>query len=340
MVSASPTAISDTSVLIIGDGVIGLSIAYALGRTGADCLIVGARNAGMASTAAAGLLLPGLEQLPPEARAFFAASIETYPAFIDELRAFDPTLRLIQGLIQITSRTESGGHGHQRRLPDDGAIDNVRLTAALRAAVAAHHSVAMLEDDPVLSVALTGSRIEGTTRTGLRLRADRVVIAAGAWASQIRGLPRPLPVSPLKGQMLALGASPLELPVVGDDVYLVPRAGETLVGATVERAGFDLTIDAGALESLRAAAIRICPALANASIARSWAGTRPATPDMLPILGADPDDERVIYACGHAKNGILLTPATADATRELLLDGASRIDISRFAIGRFGTVQP
>src|SRR5262249_12480263 len=146
---------------------------------------------------------------------------------------------------------------------------------------------------------------------------------AGAWSPHIAGLPHQLPVSPLKGQMLSLVrnghlASGTGRPLMSSDVYIVPRRDEIVVGATVERAGFDLTIIDDSIEELRSAAIRVLPSLASASIRRRWAGTRPATPDMLPIIGSDPAASRLIYACGHSKNGILLAPATASAVTSLV----------------------
>ena len=122
---------------------------------------------------------------------------------------------------------------------------------------------------------------------------------------------------------------------MADDVYLVPREREIAIGATVEEAGFDVTIDPNAIERLRQAAIRVCPALRDAAVLRTWAGIRPATPDMLPILGGEPTDERLIYACGHSKNGILLAPATALAIAALALGQASPFDLTPFRADRF-----
>jgi glycine oxidase len=322
-------------VLVIGDGVIGLSAAYALGQAGAECTIVGARNPGMASVAAAGLLLPNLDELPAPVRPFFSASLQGYPAFVEKLRDYDASLALIQGVTDLTRG--AGPLGVLNRT--DAAVDNVRLVAALRAAVRDQPAIRFVEDDPVQRIDLDGARCAALTRSGGRLTAERIVVAAGAWAPNVKGLPRSLHVQPLKGQMLALAASPLEHPVVGDGVYLVPRRTETLVGATVENAGFDLTIDDGAIEQLRRRAVAACPALAGASIARTWAGTRPATPDMLPIISTDPSDERLIYACGHSKNGILLAPATASAVVVLALAGGWNIDLSPFAVTRFSGEQ-
>jgi glycine oxidase len=94
-------------------------------------------------------------------------------------------------------------------------------------------------------------------------------------------------------------------------VYLVPRGGETVVGATSEEAGFDITVDHETIDGLHRAAAALVPALLSAPIARSWAGIRPTTPDMLPILDRDPEMPSVVYAVGHSRNGILLAPLTA-----------------------------
>jgi glycine oxidase len=162
-----------------------------------------------------------------------------------------------------------------------------------------------------------------------------VVVAAGAWSAGIDGLPRELPVVPLKGQMLSLESSVLRHPVMGDDVYLVPRRSELAVGATAEHAGFDTTVSPDAIERLRQSAIAICPSLADAPVVRTWAGIRPATPDMLPILGRDPDSPSLIYACGHSKNGILLAPASATCLAALATGAAPPFVINPFSVRRF-----
>jgi glycine oxidase len=285
----------------------------------------------MASIAAAGLLLPNLDEIPASVRPFFSASLQAYPAFVEKLREYDASLSLVQGVTDFTR----GGGPFGVVNPTDGAIDNVRLVAALRSAVRDQSTHHMLDDDPVVRVELSTNPLSVQTRSGIRIEADRIVLAAGAWAPMIAGLPRRIPVQPLKGQMLALAASPLERPVIAEHVYLVPRRAETLVGATVEHAGFDLTINDDAIEALRRSAVEACPSLAGAAVSRTWAGTRPATPDMFPILGPDPQDPRLIYACGHSKNGILLTPATAHAIVAFALDSTPDVDLSAFAITRF-----
>jgi glycine/D-amino acid oxidase-like deaminating enzyme len=349
-----------TDALIIGDGVIGLSTAYELARAGASCCVVGATREGAASGAAAGLLAPSIGQLRPDVLAFFNGSLDLYPALIGELQEFDPGLRLLTGLIELSTPRSTDPNaplpvGASRLTPSelaslepsvdssrggvlharDGAIDNVRLIAALRRAIDHDARVERIDDDPAVCVDVSANHAVVTLHSGSQVHAGTAVLAAGAWSPFLRGLPRPLPISPLKGQMLALDSTALEHPLMGDDIYLVPRAHEIAVGATVEDAGFDTSTDAGAIEALRQAAVRLVPSLENAAVARRWAGIRPATPDRLPIIGRDPGTPRLIYACGHSKNGILLAPATASAVASLLTGRENPWDLAPFLIERF-----
>jgi glycine oxidase len=305
------------------------------------------------------LLAPSIGKLPASVRPFFTASRELYPKFIAGLRGIEPALSLVEGLLDLSTgdmpSSESptgrqvtpadvsilepavfapgGGRFHER----DGAVDNQMLVRGLRRAVSSFSCVDIRGNDPIAMVDLRGSSPGLETRNGERLSSSAIVLAAGAWSAAVRGLPRPLPVIPLKGQMLAVDSRVLRHAVMGDDVYLVPRRDEIAIGATVEDAGFDATTSPEAIETLRQAAIRICPALREATVLRTWAGLRPATPDMLPILGRDPEFPRLLYACGHSKNGILLAPATAVALAAWILDTPTAFDRSPFHIDRFAS---
>jgi glycine oxidase len=124
-----------------------------------------------------------------------------------------------------------------------------------------------------------------------------------------------------------------------EDIYIVPRtlgpaAGRAIVGATVEDAGFDKTVEPAAIESLRQRAISLIPGLAHATIVDSWAGLRPATPDRLPILGPHPTRAHHWFATGHYRNGILLAPATAHVMADLILDRTPVISLEAFSASR------
>jgi glycine oxidase len=149
--------------------------------------------------------------------------------------------------------------------------------------------------------------------------ARRVVVAAGAWACALDGIPAEaaVPVRPVKGQLLRL-RDPGGPGLVGrvlrlGPVYLVPRPdGRYILGATVEEQGFDETVTAGAVWELLRDAIEVVPGLAELELEGALAGLRPGTPDNAPAVGpaAVPG---LIWAVGHHRNGVLLAPLTADA---------------------------
>ena len=229
--------------------------------------------------------------------------------------------------------------------PEDTQVDNRKLAAALRiAAEAAGASIS--EHQAVKTISNDAGRVDGIVLAdGRKVAADVVVLAAGAWSRSIAGLAPELrpPVRPIKGQMLALRmdpAAPLLTHVVwAPGAYLVPRLdGRLLVGATVEEKGYDTSLTAGGMLTLLEAAWRVVPAVEELPIEEMWVGHRPGSRDDAPILGPGLIDG-LIYATGHHRNGILLTPITADAIAELVLDGAADPAIRPFGIERFGSLR-
>lgn len=192
-------------------------------------------------------------------------------------------------------------------------------------------------------------RVEHGRATGLRLAdgttlaAGTVVLALGAWSAVLPGVPR-LPVRPVKGQILRLrgaaGAPGLlggtvRALVRGRHVYLVPYAHDYLIiGATVEEKGFDATVTAGAVHDLLRDAIEVVPGVTELELVETLARPRPGTPDNAPILGASATPGLVL-ACGHYRNGVLLTPVTSDAVAELLVSGKLPEVAAPFAADRF-----
>jgi glycine oxidase len=227
----------------------------------------------------------------------------------------------------------------------DHQVDNRRLVAALLSA-ATRSGVSMLEKEAVTAV-VDGTRIVGVELAdGARLQAKTVILAAGCWSGRIRGLPEGAvpPVRPVKGQILRL-RGPHDAPllsrtlrclVAGSHVYLVPRAdGEVIVGATAEEQGFDATVTAGGVRQLLHDAWQVVPGIAELELVECRAGLRPGSPDNAPVLGPAPGVEGMVIAAGHYRNGILLTPVTADAIAELLLTGRSPDIIGPFTPARF-----
>src|SRR6267378_4500244 len=180
----------------------------------------------------------------------------------------------------------------------------------------------------VVRVVIASGRATGVALADRTLDAEHVVIAAGAWSPQIGGLPRPLPIEPIRGQMAAApwpsGTPPAIL--YCDHSYVLARGGEALMGSTMEHAGFDGRVTEAGIAEIVSGAARLLPALATVRPARTWAGLRPVTPDGRPIVGADPETRGLWFATGHGRNGILLAALTGDVIGDLLAGGATDVD--------------
>jgi len=222
----------------------------------------------------------------------------------------------------------------------DHQVDNRALVQALVAAC--ERAGVGLVAGRVAELAVEGDRVAGVVLAdGGTLAAGAVVLAAGCWSGGLGGLAAEAlpPVRPVKGQLLYL-RGPADQPlcsrnVRGLEVYVVPRGdGRVVVGATVEEQGFDTTVTAGAVHDLLRAALELLPDAAELELTETVVGLRPGSPDNAPMLGpAGP--EGLVVATGHYRNGILLTPVTADAVAELLATGRVPELIARFGPGRF-----
>ena len=192
-----------------------------------------------------------------------------------------------------------------------------------------------------VAVRTDGKRAVGVDVDGRPHATEQVIVAAGAWSRLVQGLPPSAlpPVRPVKGQMLALGMDPaaplLKHVLWTPKAYLVPRRdGRLLIGATTEEKGFDSTLTAGGVLALLEAAWRVLPGIEELPIVESWAGFRPGSRDDAPILGRT-DIEGLSLATGHHRNGILLTPITAETIASLVLTGETDPAIVPFSLGRF-----
>jgi glycine oxidase len=168
-----------------------------------------------------------------------------------------------------------------------------------------------------------------------RREAGLLLLAAGAWSGAIPGLP-PLPVRPVRGQIVRLGGAawPWRGIVRDREEYAVRRGeGSLLVGSTLEEAGFDASATAGGVRYLLDWARRLLPGLADAPIESLWAGLRPASPDAMPLIGPLPGLP-VVVATGHYRNGIVLAPWTAHEVARIVQTGNPGREI--FSPTRFG----
>lgn len=350
-------------VLVVGGGIAGLTIALAAAARGMAVTVLDSPRTGSASRTAAGMLAPSLDGLPEHVRGLALEARDFYPEFLAmlheraemqiplnregilELAASDQELSAIAAragreatLLDTTAlaRLEPAYVGHAGAVlhPFDGCVDNVALMYALDLAVAREPRVTRLETD-VVSVEREAAHPFVRSAAGT-LEAPCVALAAGAWLNGIRGLPRPFPVRPVRGQLLTLDCAPVSHVTYGGGGYLVPRGARLLVGATSEETAFELSTTPAGRSELCAVAERAIPALRGATVLDHWAGFRPMSPDGMPVLGAEPDDPRILYAGGFSRNGILFAPWAAEELAATIAGerGSSRLD--SFSVARFG----
>jgi glycine oxidase len=347
-------------VIIVGGGIIGLSLAIALKKRGAHVLVVERGEPGReASYAAGGMLVECSPEIPAPLQTLAIASARLYPEFAHELQVetgiaidlrdagtivFPPPEHVFERpgfttesmlpapLAELEPALSMAGAAFflNERSVDPRALS----TAAAKAARL--RGVDFSSGDPVTTVNLSNGRVVGVTTTKTSFHASKVVNSAGCWSGQIS--PLRLPTRPVKGQMLCLIMQPRNLlkhVIRTPDLYLIPRSdGRLLVGATVEEAGFDKRTDPLTIQQLHRAALKLVPQLADARILEDWAGLRPGTPDALPVLGAT-SIPGYFVATGHFRDGILLAPITAQVMTDVIEDHVPGYDLNAFSPSRF-----
>lgn len=360
-------------VIVVGGGAIGAACARELAAIGRRVLVIeSGGEAGQAWRAAGGMLAPQIEAGPADpALQLGLAGRELYQRLATTLQhhtGIDIGLWR-EGIARVaidsadaaelqTKVAWQQGQGYacewlengelRRRwpwlgpasgalwAPQEGALDPRELVRALLAD--AQRMGATIANDRVLEIEQSGGRIAGVRATAARYSAPDVVVAAGAWSRQIEGLPRELPVQPVRGQMAAVPwpQGMARAIVYNKDSYILARGNEAILGSTMEYVGFRPEVTPEGLAQIFAATLALCPALVRAKIRRSWAGLRPVTPDGLPIIGAEPELPGLWYATGHGRNGILLAGITGELISHLIVGTRPSVDVGPFSPQRFG----
>jgi glycine oxidase len=348
-------------VIIVGGGIIGLSLAIALRKRNATVLIVERGEPGReASHAAGGMLVDCPLETPPELQELATASAQMYPEFAYELEVESGTkvdLRehgtILFPSVEHSKRDAEFVSTHPLPSPlselepaltpgdrtaiylKERSVDPRALTAAA-IRTAKNRGVDFSSGDEATAVTVSNGAARGIRTNKTAFAASKVVNCAGAWSGAIA--PLPFPTRPVKGQMLCLAMPSRDLlkhVVRTPKVYLIPRSdGRLLVGATVEEAGFDKRTVASTIQSQHRAALQIMPKLTDAKILEDWAGLRPGTPDNLPILGATGTPGYYV-ATGHFRDGILLAPITAEVMADVIEGRQPTIDLTSFSPARF-----
>ena len=352
-------------VVIIGAGIAGLSVGWRLAQEGVQVEILErAQSARAATWAAAGMIAPTAEagNTDNEEAKFARWSADLWPDFaaqIEEHSGRAIGYRRDGGLLVAMTRDQmaefsardsavmlnaSELRAREPALADtivgamwdaqEAQVDNRVLGVAL--AVACRRAGAkILTLETALEIVSEGGVLAVRTPFGLH-HADKILMAAGAWSAQI-AMPDAPQVRPVKGEMIALSPpTDTHLPkhvVWGNGVYLVPRKGRLLIGATMQDVGFNTSLTDEATDWLLDRAVALMPMLSGWTINEHWAGLRPGTPDGLPILG-ETATKNLFVATGQFRNGILFAPAIAETMCRTIL-GESAPQIAAFSPQRF-----
>jgi len=343
-------------VVIIGGGVIGLSLAVELRRAGISVMVLEKHQPGReASWAAGGMIADREAGTNALFRLMAQASAAMYPEFAHRLRdesGIDADLRS-QGTIRFLDDDHQPDPPGTPLTTDDLrrlepeleysapatflpelCVDPRLLIDALTG-TAKHLGVDMASGSEVTDVEIVEGRAVAATTTKSRYPAAVIVNCAGAWAGQVG--PLKIPTIPVKGQMLAVVPAVVKHVVRGNGVYLIPRSkGRLVIGATVEDAGFDKRVEPETIHRMHQAAAILVPRLGQARILEDWAGLRPATPDKLPIMGAT-SIAGYFISTGHYRDGIMLAPLTAKLMAQLIRGEKTEIDFEEWSMGRFET---
>ncbi|ASS76148.1 glycine oxidase ThiO [Tumebacillus algifaecis] len=365
-----------TDTLIVGGGVIGCAIAYELAKAGVQVTVLEKDTLGSQSTrAGAGMLGAQVEMTKPDP--MFDLSIQSRALFpklreeLLELSGIDMELHT-SGIFRIAVdeadraalldrqswQTEAGQRAvwfedEELRgelgdilsptygalyLPDDHQVRNPQLLLAL-AASSKRLGARFLEHSAMVCFLQDNGAIVGVKTVDSEIRADRVILAAGAWSGLIANqLGLELPVFPVKGQSFLLDSysPPTPFTIYTHGCYILPkRNGQVYVGATEEtRSGFDRRPNLRSLATLSSQAVQLLPSLGDLPFSTPLAGLRPGSLDGLPFLGSVPGIAGLYVATGHFRNGVLLSAITGRLIAELLTGKTPSVDLEPFSLSR------
>jgi glycine oxidase len=362
--------VKNPDVIIAGGGVIGLMTGWMLARAGVKAVVID-KGGPAATNAAAGMLAPSFERSlhggDGALADLSAKSLRRWRELAGTLAErsgvsldFDDAGILYVAFDDAEAAVLEAEGGAAERLDretalrlepalstsvragwlarNDGQVDPRRVRAALERAII-HDGGALRRGRRVVEILSANGRISGVALdNGERLAAPCVVIATGANVDAIAALPEGA-VFPVKGEALAIeriAASPRRV-IWTSKAYLCPKSdGRIVIGATEIKGDRSLNPDERRVGALRNCAVAAVPALEAAPELSRWAGLRPATADGAPIIGPAPmGPQGLVHALGHYRNGILLSPATADAIVRLIAEGREDPMIAAFSAARF-----
>lgn len=366
--------------IVIGAGILGASTAYHLAKKGASVTVIDRRDEGQATDAAAGIICPWISQRRNQAWYTLAKNgAASYESLIQELEAdgeANTGYRKVGAISLHTDQKKLDGmedRATKRRIdaPEIGEVRQLSETEtgdqfplldekfrsvhiagaarvdgrALRDALlnsAKKHGATMITGSASLvteGMGVTGIRIEEKT-----LKADTVIVTAGAWAAEL--------IEPLgiKLQIVGQKAQIAHLQVADEDtsnwpVVMPPNnqymlafdKGKIVVGATYEDGKTDLNVTVGGVHEVLDKALNVAPSLKAATFQEIRVGFRPVTPNFMPVIGKVPGTTGLLLANGLGSSGLTVGPYLGKQLAKLALDEEVDIDLSPYAIDQIIT---
>ena len=360
--------------IIAGGGIIGASIALELAEAGLRVALFDAREPGReASWASGGMISPAPESAAMiPFMPLSLGSVALYPDFIrrvEDLSGIDVGYRqrgaidvLLDGNVReevttvialqhgvglkaealtaerVRSMEPSLTEDTQAAIfrPDEACLNTRAFTEATLKA-AQRKGVEVHTHSPAKALWKERGHCKGLILENGQVEAQWTIVSAGCFSAKIEGAAPYAPVTPAKGQMIALRCESMKIERILwlEHKYLVPQLdGRIIAGSTIEHSGFDHDVTAGGVELILREVLRMVPGLASARVEETWAGLRPDSPDHLPIIGPT-DLEGLLIATGHFRSGILLAPVTARLIRDWVTTHKVSVDWSRLSPMRF-----
>ena len=364
-------------VVIAGGGIVGCATAFFLAKEGVKVTLIEPDSiASCASGFAAGILNPlDGHGIPGPLEAFAQESFRMTAPLVEEVRGetgVDPKLRDISCLWVALREHEAeqfaGLYGLAQRLEGfparwldgrevlsleprvsprvlegmylEGTTQIAAYEYTLGLAEAAEKKGATIRHGRVKGLKRANGRVSGVVLESGEVSCEKLVLAMGPWMSRAANwLDFPVPITPLKGQILRLEVDgpPLEHAVYrGGGGYISSKSdGLVWAGTTEEEVGFDDHPTPQARAEIMEGTLEVMPELEGARVALQTACLRPVAEDGLPIIGAAPGWEGVYLATGAGRKGILLGAGMAKATADLVMRGRTPLSTAPFSPARF-----
>jgi glycine oxidase len=357
------------SIVILGGGVQGLTLAWFLAREGCKVRLIDRQACGReASWAGAGIIPPGLAKanapVTDRLRSLSSGLFAKMSEDLLSLTGIDNGYRIcgswhlsddqgsLDHVVEVC-KTESLAYEVlsesyvRRRLdwlgPNVNAACYVAQTAQVRnpwhlkalEAACRQSGVVISDNLTVGKLIIDGIRVSSVETSEGMVFGDEFVLAAGAWSCGLAAsINIVLPVRPVRGVIVLLDCQDTCVSSIVEQGkrYIVPRGdGLFLVGSNEVEAGFDKTVDPHTVDALEAWAQGIVPKLANARRVTSWAGLRPGSPDGAPFLGRCPGIKNLYLATGHHRSGLQLSPGSATLIADIIMGRNTVLPVEPFS---------